>query len=55
MFRLDRVASDDHGSTNIEWRCNLPHPFADGKPLQGEVLWELENKITDIEDRSQPD
>ena len=32
-----------------------PHPFTDGEPLQGQALRELENKIANVEDRSQPD
>ena len=42
--------------TSAEYRVvrNLPHPFTNGEPLQSQVLRELENKITNIEDRSQP-
>jgi hypothetical protein len=37
-------------------RCSdIPHPFSDWKPLQRQVLGKFEDKITEIEDRSQPD
>jgi hypothetical protein len=35
--------------------CSQPHPFPDGKPLQRQILWELEGEISEIEDRSEPD
>ena len=42
--------------TSAEYRVvsNLPHPFTDGEPLQSQALWKLEDKVTNIEDRSQP-
>ena len=29
-----------------------PHPFSDGKPLQCQILRELEDEISEIKDRS---
>ena len=32
--------------------CNSPHPFPDRKPLQCQILRELEDEKSKIEDRS---
>ena len=38
----------------MESVSNQPHPFSNGKPLQGQILRNLEGEISKIKDRSQP-
>ena len=33
---------------------NIPHPFSNGKPLQGDILRIFEDEVADVEDRAQP-
>jgi hypothetical protein len=50
MFKLE--AYHFRRRSSMQSLHNQPHPFSDGKPLQRQVLGELEDEISEIEDRS---
>ena len=50
MFKLK--ACRFRGRNSNQSVHNQPHPFSDWKPLQRQILGELEGEISEIEDRS---
>ena len=49
-FKLDTRHFSKWSSVKNVW--TQPHPFSDRKPLQRQILRELEGEISEIEDRS---
>jgi hypothetical protein len=53
MFKLDTSRFREWSFVKNVW--TQPHPFPDGKPLQRQILRELEGEISERENRSEPD
>ena len=53
MFKLDTSRFRKWSFVKNVW--TQPHPFPDRKPLQRQILRELEGEISEREDRPEPD